>query len=624
MKDLQELCPQNIFNQLMFCLSSPSFTEHAEYKNWTPISGRLKCFDKLRGYLELIYPVNKEERKIVPGLFQRILKNLVVNKIIEIDSKKYSMEHVVSLSLLDEKLLVERPEYELSIENDLKALKKISKDDNELLKNNNSLKTIRNEKISQSLQVNKISEIEEEESPEKNDQEVKIKVNTPVKNTQKGNKNNNNFKSVDKSENNFAISKPIENVKSENQKQTKNSSNEISNVNVNQDYPKVDQTNKYSSSILKNKSEKILSKNVIQDENKNQPRPKNYNGSNITSHSPNIEEYEDEIRDVVDDEISEISHDKSKKTNNSQNFNYNNYSVPQLNQNDLKISKNDRNKNSTFKDITLSVSKSKHDLSDLDKEEYFMKSCYDFYDYDICTLTERKVISDTHPIRTSCFSPQGDFFSVGTNSKSVKIFYINPALEKFNKKNSYNFKSNMKTSMASLDDVKLVFEQKNHHMGSIYCLDWSVSGRLIASGSNDKVVKLMVVPNLEESYMLNDQETLEMSFTGHKGTVRAVSFEPTSDFILLSAGTVDTCIKVWDAEKGTNITNLEGHTGDIHTIKWSNDALICGSSGVDKTIRFWDLRDYKSTSLMSAIKYSDINDISIYTKNKSVRNYYNN
>jgi WD40 repeat protein len=252
----------------------------------------------------------------------------------------------------------------------------------------------------------------------------------------------------------------------------------------------------------------------------------------------------------------------------------------------------------------MSVSKSKHDLSDLDKEEYFMKSCYDFYDYDICTLTERKVISDTHPIRTSCFSPQGDFFSVGTNSKSVKIFYIKPALEKFNKKN-----------------VKLVFEQKNHHMGSIYCLDWSVSGRLIASGSNDKVVKLMVIPDLEESFMLRDQETLELSITGHKGTVRTVSFEPTSDLILLSAGTVDTCIKVWDAEKGTNITNLEGHTGDIHTIKWSNDALICGSSGIDKTIRFWDLRDYKSTSLMSAIKYSDINDISIYTKNKSVRNY---
>jgi WD40 repeat protein len=75
-------------------------------------------------------------------------------------------------------------------------------------------------------------------------------------------------------------------------------------------------------------------------------------------------------------------------------------------------------------------------------------------------------------------------------------------------------------------------------------------------------------------------------------------------------------IKVWDAEKGLNITNLKGHTGDINTVKWSNDNVLCGSGGADKTIRFWDLREYRSTSLISAIKYSDINDLSILTKNK--------
>ena len=110
--------------------------------------------------------------------------------------------------------------------------------------------------------------------------------------------------------------------------------------------------------------------------------------------------------------------------------------------------------------------------------------------------------------------------------------------------------------MCSIDDVKLVFEQNDHHMGSIYCLDWSMTGRLIASGSNHKVMKLMVIPYLEQSYLLRDQETLELSITGHKGTIRAVSFKPTSDLILLSAGTVDKCIKVWDAEKCTNIRNL--------------------------------------------------------------------
>jgi WD40 repeat protein len=230
-------------------------------------------------------------------------------------------------------------------------------------------------------------------------------------------------------------------------------------------------------------------------------------------------------------------------------------------------------------------------------------------------LVEKQTIEDTHPIRTSCFSPKGDFFSIGTNSKSIKIFNIKSMLQKFNKKNSYNFKQ---SQIGETDEIKLVFEQKNHHMGSIYCLDWSVSGRLIASGSNDKLVKLMVIPDLEESFGMREQESLELTIQGHKSTVRSVCFEPTSDLILLSAGSGDKCIKMWDAEKGTNITNLQGHTADVLTVKWSNDALICGSAGLDKTIRFWDLRDYKSTSLISALKYSEINDLSIFTKNKVI------
>ena len=71
------------------------------------------------------------------------------------------------------------------------------------------------------------------------------------------------------------------------------------------------------------------------------------------------------------------------------------------------------------------------DLSDLDQDEYYLKNCYDYYNYDITSLTLKKVISDTHPIRCCCFSPKGDYFAIGTNSKSVKIFDLNNILETF-------------------------------------------------------------------------------------------------------------------------------------------------------------------------------------------------
>jgi WD40 repeat protein len=493
----------------MFCLSSPSITDHSEYKNWTPLSGRLKCFEKLRSYLELIYPVDKEEVKINPGAFYKILKISLANKF---KDKNNFSGNKLNLSILDERFLKESNEcnFQIVVEDDLRPKSRIPKDDNEvyLRKSNSALKAIRNEKISQSLKVNKISEIEDEENKlEENSIENDVVVNLNSKNS---------YNLSNKREKKILYEIP-----------------EILEPHSVSNYPSLKKkTDKYDHEIVEEDLEEDLQMNTLGNTNK-------------------MAKYQDNA------------------------------------------------------------------LSDLDQEEYYMKSCYEYFDYDISTLTEKKVINDSHPIRTSSFSPKGDYFAIGTNSKSIKIFEMRPVLQKFNKKNSYNFKINQSEDK-HIEDIKLIFEQKNHHMGSIYCLDWSISGRLIASGSNDKLVKLMVIPDLEESYGVKEQETLELTISGHKGTVRSVSFEPTSDLTILSAGTIDTCIKVWDAEKGTNITNLEGHTNDIFTIKWSNDALICASSGADKTIRFWDLRDFKSTSLINALKYADINDISIYTKNKTV------
>ena len=109
-------------------------------------------------------------------------------------------------------------------------------------------------------------------------------------------------------------------------------------------------------------------------------------------------------------------------------------------------------------------------------------------------------------------------------------------MQKFHKKNSYNFKSSFPNQIEDEQKIKLIYEQKNHHAGSIYCLDWSISSRLIASGSNDKTIKLLAVPDFEESFN-NKDEALELILEGHKGVVRSVCFEPTSDFVLLSGGT---------------------------------------------------------------------------------------
>ena len=258
-------------------------------------------------------------------------------------------------------------------------------------------------------------------------------------------------------------------------------------------------------------------------------------------------------------------------------------------------------------------SKNLNDLSDLDQEEYYMKNCYDYYNYDITSLSLKKVIEDTHPIRCCCFSPKGEYFAIGTNSKSLKIYDLSYILDNFTKRNniysqlsSNNATSLLSNSKLNKETIGMVLEQKNHHHGSIFSIDWSPSGKLLATGSNDKTIKLMNIPELDEK---NNK-----SLTGNQGTVRSLCFEPTNDSILLSANTGESTIKLWDTMKGINLVCLEGHNSDVNVVKWSNDLQLFASSSFDKTIRFWDIRDYKYINILSSVQYADINDISIFSK----------
>jgi len=157
------------------------------------------------------------------------------------------------------------------------------------------------------------------------------------------------------------------------------------------------------------------------------------------------------------------------------------------------------------------------------------------------------------------------------------------------------------------DLIQTIFEQKSHHLGSIYCLDWSSSGRLIASGSNDKTIKLMVCPNFEEG---DNNEILEMSLVGHQATVRTICFNPINNLHLLSGGIIDTDIKVWDTETGKNFMSLIGHTGAIYSIKIANEGALCASVGTDKNLRVWDLRINQPAFSINSSKYSEMNDLS--------------
>lgn len=116
----------------------------------------------------------------------------------------------------------------------------------------------------------------------------------------------------------------------------------------------------------------------------------------------------------------------------------------------------------------------------------------------ISALSQVAVLFDSQPIRAACFSPnQSEFFALGTNSKSLKFCRLSPQiLAPFEGIDPVGPGEDEEDLMQN--GIELIQEIHDHHNGSIYCVDWSRSSRLVATGSNDKMVKVLVTPNFDE------------------------------------------------------------------------------------------------------------------------------
>ena len=491
LKFLQTLCPPDEFKKILQCLSqTPSITDQEEYKNWSPITGRLMCFDKIRNYLKFIYPIKINESKMEKNLMINVLKAVYF-----LSTNDASYREISNLNDVLKGFIIE-------VDKDIK--------ENNLMMNINIENDVTKNKINSSTS-----------------QQINVM------------KSNRNELILSQSQNQFLL----------------NNNNNINN-NIN----------------IENNSNKIN------------------NNNNRIIHNNNL----------IEKRSSDENDYSSKNRDTAINMN--------TNTNNSNINMEDNNTNQTQPQGENNICESSTNINlnnNLTLEDYACigNGYTKFSKYDISSYDLSKVIEDSHPIRTSCFSPKGDCLAIGTNSRSLKIYSLSHVLSNFKKYTTLNAQTKM----------PLIFEQKNHHLGSLYCLDWSVSGRLLASGSNDKIIKLMVVPPLSEGDGKNneDDDILELPINGHNGTIRSICFDPSSDLTLLTAGDVDKNIKMWDTENGSSKGELIGHSKDVTTIKWSNDGSYFGSGSADKTIKLWDIKSLKEICTIPTLGYGPINDISL-------------
>jgi serine/threonine protein kinase len=131
--------------------------------------------------------------------------------------------------------------------------------------------------------------------------------------------------------------------------------------------------------------------------------------------------------------------------------------------------------------------------------------------------------------------------------------------------------------ISDLSSLRFLEKTLTGHSDRVWSVVYSPDGRYLASGSDDKTIKIWEVATGKQLRTL----------TGHSEVFRSVVYSPDGRYLASESG--DNTIKIWEVATGKELRTLTGHSDMVWSVAYSPDGRYLASGSRDQNIKIWEV-----------------------------------